>query len=1037
MDPSSKTRAAADGRGPWPDAGLPPRPSALGQIPAAGRSLLASYDEAMELMAAFERIEHSRTPVAMDTVKRLYERLHLAVRRMLVALGDLGDARCDALLKDLQRFVKQTTPLFEPGLSIPSHPTLLDLAEIHGDMTAFVGQKAAHLAVIGHTLGLPVPDGFVLTAKAFDRFMTENELPGMIEAYLHGISVDREGPLDDRCESIRRLILQAPVPDDIEAAVTTAVKRWCRDRQAAVFTAVRSTAVGEDTEVSFAGQFATLLNVPTASVLAAYKEVIASKYSAGAIRYRMRYGLDDRETPMAVMIMEMIPAMASGVIYTRHPSQPGRDDLQISAIRGLGEYLMGGGTAPHVLDVARRTGRITARHAARQTHWMTPHPNGGTRLAPIPAANNRQDPLDASSARCLASWGDRLEKHFGAPQDVEWALDAQGRLFVLQSRPLGLDGPPATPSADVSPLEKRTVLHCGGHTACSGMVSGRIHHAGRKQSPPPTADSILVIPKAAPEYAPIIGRVRGVIAARGSAASHLASVAREFGVPMIVDTGPDVDAWPEGHWVTLHADTATVYDGRLDRLADEPRRALWRPLETPLRRRLRALSNRIVPRSGSLEVPLASAETPVTLHDLLERAHGFAVGALQGFPSQTVPVRVFHWSADNAAGDFAPRLHADTPPGPQTLQTGTRPGGPEDFLGALWSGLARPRKGDSQPPLLRTGGWALVTDRALRATAAFGVQQAIVDVSHPADPTTVGVRLRIVGGDGPFYKRCLRAMFLRRLLVDMGFEVLVEGALLDAGLLANSPEQARRLLMRIGELLIFCRRTDDQLTGPWAVEALHRIFQKAQDVAADTTVLDLPPALTVLAGRWRQATLDGRSVIVQDGTAGADGFLADRQGCPNKAQGRFFEHLHRDHFIPLAVVSDSRMRDGRIDLGVHLVGGRHACAGGVAFGYRDPGHCFLMGIDALRECLTLYEMRHGRRFKRLRKRYPVHRGRWYDIALRITALSVQIHLDGAPVMAYTGDDPITGLAGLWARDDTLAVFDGLTLMAGTRRELCV
>jgi pyruvate,water dikinase len=668
---------------------------------------------------------------------------------------------------------------------------------------------------------------------------------------------------------------------------------------------------------------------------------------------------------------------------------------------------------------------------------MTTDPKGGTRLTPIPAENNSEDPLDASSARCLASWGDRLERHFGAPQDVEWALDAQGRLSVLQSRPLGLDGPPATPSEDLSPLDKRTVLHRGGRTACSGMVSGRIHYAGRKGSPAPAADSILVIPKAAPEYAPMIGRVRGVIAARGSAASHLASVAREFGVPMIVDTGPIVDGWPEGQWVILHADTATVYDGRLDCLADEPRRALWRPLETPLRRRLRALSSRIVPRASSLEGPPPSAETPVTLHDLLERAHGFVVEALQGFRSHEIPVQVFHWTADNAAGDFAPRTDAKTPPAPHLPRMRSRQDGTEDFLGALWSGLAWPHEGESRPPLLKTGGWALVTDRSLRATAAFGVQQAIVDVFHPADPTSVDVRLRIVGGDGPFYQRCLRAMVLRRLLVDVGFEVQIDGALLDASLSANSPEQARRLLRLIGRLLIFCRRTDAQLNGPWAVETLHCLFQKAQDLATDSTATNLPPALTVLAGQWRQATLDGRSVIVQDGAAGADGFLPDGPQYRNKAQETFFEHLHRDHFLPLAVVNDSRMRDGRIDLGVHLMGGRHACAGGVVFGYRDPGHCFLMGIDALRECLTLYEMRHGRRFKRLRKRYPVHRERWYDIALRIAALSVQIHLDGVPVMAYTGDGPIAGLAGLWARDDTLAVFDGLTLMAGTHRELCV
>ena len=1034
-----KTPSSACGREPWSDDGLPPRPSALRQIPAAGGTLLAAYDEAMELMAAFERLEHGRNPTALDTAQRLYECLQLAVRRMLVALSDLGDSRCDALLKDLQRFVRQTTPLFEPGLSIPAHPILLDLAEIRGDMPTFVGQKAANLAVIGHTIGLSVPDGFVLTARAFDRFMTENELPGMIEAYLHGISVDHAGPLDDRCESIRRLILRAPVPDDVEAAVATALKRWGRDREAPLFAAVRSTAVGEDTEISFAGQFATVLNVPITSVLTAYKEVIASKYSTGAILYRMRYGLDDRETPMAVMIMKMIPATASGVVYTRHPSQPDRDDLQISAIRGLGEYLMSGDTAPHVLDVDRRTGRVTMRHAAQQTHWMTIDPGGGTRLAPIPAEHNRRVPLDTASARCLAAWGDRLEKVFGAPQDVEWALDAKGRLFVLQSRPLGLDGPPAIPSGGLSPLDKLTVLHSGGRTACSGMVTGRIHHAGRKLSETIGADSILVIPKAAPEFAPLVGRVRGVVAAKGSAASHLASVAREFGVPMIVDTGPAADQWVQGQWVTLHADTASVYEGRVDHLAAEPRQALWRPMETPLRRRLRALSNRVVPlarHGGNLPGP---GEAEMTLHDLLHRTHGFAVEALQVFPSTGASFQVVAWTADHAAGDLDGRAKEDRTSCPRTGPLPLERDDTQDFLHALWSGLAGPQARDARPSLLQAGGWALIAQGTMRATVAFGGQQAIVETWQPAGQAAVKLRLRIVGGDGPFYKRCLRTRCLEFILRDMGWPVQVSGALLDAAVTAQGAGQAKRLLASIGRLLVFSRRTDAQLHGPWAIEALRRAFGNAGELSQDAAGTEMPSALTVLAGKWRQATLDGRSVIVQDGAAGEDWASPppDRTGGCNKGQEAFFEQLHRDYFIPLAVARDSNMREGQVDLAVNLAGGRHACAGGVVFGYRDPGHCYLMGIDAHRKCLTLYEMVHGRRFKRLRKRYPVQRERWYDIALRIAAISVQIHLDGVPVMAYTGDGPIAGRAGLWTWDDTVAIFDGLTLMAGTRRALCL
>jgi pyruvate,water dikinase len=158
-------------------------------------------------------------------------------------------------------------------------------------------------------------------------------------------------------------------------------------------------------------------------------------------------------------------------------------------------------------------------------------------------------------------------------------------------------------------------------------------------------------------------------------------------------------------------------------------------------------------------------------------------------------------------------------------------------------------------------------------------------------------------------------------------------------------------------------------------------------------------------------------------------------GNKSGAYQAFLKQLYRDHFFPLAIAKASHIKDGQIDLAINLLTGKQACAGGLVFGYRDTDHYFMLGLDAQHKRIILYEFIRGRRFKRLRKRYPVDTDRWYDISLRISGLSMHVHLNGIPVMAYTADRPVGGQVGMWAWADTVIVFDRLALMSGTLQEI--
>ena len=148
---------------------------------------------------------------------------------------------------------------------------------------------------------------------------------------------------------------------------------------------MRSSAVGEDTEASFAGQYATELNVTRDNLLEAYKAVLASKYSPRAISYRLRYGLEDRDTHMCVAGIVMIDSRASGVLYTVDPSRPDSNLLKINSIWGLGEHLVSGEASPDEFYVDKKTGSIVQRVIGRKAERLVNREGGGTRLEAVPA----------------------------------------------------------------------------------------------------------------------------------------------------------------------------------------------------------------------------------------------------------------------------------------------------------------------------------------------------------------------------------------------------------------------------------------------------------------------------------------------------------------------------------------------------------------------------------------------------------------------------------------------------------------------------
>ncbi len=295
-----------------------------------------------------------------------------------------------------------------------------------------VGGKGASLALLA-AAGLPVPPGFHVTTAAYRRFVRENGLQEKILAMVSTITANQPNTLEEASRQIGRLFEQASMPAEIAAPIREAYATLGRSD---LPVAVRSSATAEDLpELSFAGQQETYLNMRgEAMVLDAIKRCWASLWTARAIGYRARSGIAHEEVSLAVVVQELVPAEAAGILFTANPLTGERDQVMVNAAWGLGEAIVSGLVTPDTVVVDRASGKILAQQIVEK-EVMTVRTSDGTHEEPVPTDKRTRAALTAAQAAELARTGVQIEKLYDQPLDIEWAL-AYGRFFIVQARPI-------------------------------------------------------------------------------------------------------------------------------------------------------------------------------------------------------------------------------------------------------------------------------------------------------------------------------------------------------------------------------------------------------------------------------------------------------------------------------------------------------------------------------------------------------------------------------------------------------------------------
>lgn len=307
---------------------------------------------------------------------------------------------------------------------------ILHLNQVSKDDVAFAGGKGANLGEL-IKVGMPVPEGFVISAQAFERFLQETGIGVEIQARWDKIKIEDVESVEESSEIIRSLILREEFPEDLGKEVLQAF-----DRLGARYVAVRSSATAEDTKIdSWAGELETYLNTAKGNLLENVKRCWASLYTPRAIFYRFGRKLDHKPILVAVVIQKMIQSEVSGVCFTVHPVTKDKNQMLIEACWGLGESLVAGLCTPDSYVIAKKSFVILDIKRNPQGKMVV---LGGerTQTLPIPKSKQEKQKLLESQVGELAQLCNKIEDHYKHPQDIEWAIDKSGKIWILQSRPI-------------------------------------------------------------------------------------------------------------------------------------------------------------------------------------------------------------------------------------------------------------------------------------------------------------------------------------------------------------------------------------------------------------------------------------------------------------------------------------------------------------------------------------------------------------------------------------------------------------------------
>ncbi len=801
------------------------------------RILLANNERALDILAAVEAAFNSGA--AKSSLASFIEDLEDVTFELVDGLSRLRDDGRRGLYARHLRIEESLRSAMDAMEDDAPAPFCLPIEGLGAEGAGLSGGKAASLFRLMQN-GFPTPDGFVVTVRACREILRLTGLEDAIREFLRGLDAGSDPKaLREAAQNIDRAIMAADLPPEFSRELAVQSGRLLENGLGSAAFAVRSSALTEDAaEHSFAGQFVTELNVQAEGLETAFRKVLAGAFSERALAYRMGAGLPAAVFDMAALVQPMVPAKAAGVMFTLDPVAPESGRMFISAGLGLGVTVVDGEAPTDVFRPLRENIDDVESTLAEKTVLAVPAPEGGlTRREPV--GDERHAPvLDEPTLRRLCRLGLAAEALAGSPQDVEWAVTGDGRVILLQSRPVRLS---SARRGGFSPPRPEILLR-GAATASAGRCLGRARIFQDAAALVEEADEpvIALLPVSLPDAAKVLPRWQGLAVDMGNPADHLSIVARELGLPMLTRTGRGTETVAEGSLAVLDADAGAIYaaPGEIGDLRDiltPPGRGRAEKTVAPLSPARRQVHDLTIPLNlTDAYGPSFSIQECRSLHDVIRYAHEMAVMAMFEAGDETL----------EESFSLVRRLEGDLPFQVMVIDLG---GGlvqdaPSPAIGiehvacaplrALWQGALTPGLRWSVPPpnpnlsgLFSRGltdarsarpignpNYALAARDYVNVNARVEFHFAMIDAVCGPKSRGNHVRFRFKGGGTEALQRDRRAECVALILREGGFFTDQRGDLVSASMSDIAPETAEEALGLLGKILGFTRLLDASMT---------------------------------------------------------------------------------------------------------------------------------------------------------------------------------------------------------------------------------
>lgn len=821
------------------------------------KDLLQSNTDIANIMAGLEQALHSDSQVTNSQVRAEATKAVFHAMRMVSSLNAISRDAYTPLNAVVANINSRIMTELEQKAETCQRAFTLPMSEISAASADHVGGKCANLGEIANVAGLPVPRGFALTTSACSAYLHTGDVRDELRKLLRNAQLSDPTSIQQVSDAIQKLLLAVPLPPAVENALYTAWDDTFGADAAHVLTSLRSSAVDEDGHHSFAGQYRTILGVRRDTLLHSFCAVAASLFSPRAITYRLSNGYMFEQSLMAMVCLEMVDAVAAGVAFSRHPVDLHSDNVLINGLWGLGELVVDGGATPDTWEVNRNDLHIHQCQIAHKIQHLQLATEGNTCLVQsleLPAEKRNAPCLSDAQAVEIARLTLQLEQHYHRPQDVEWAVNPQGEIILLQARPMRMADGRAYTGPVPKRIENATLLFEGADIAAAGVACGPVVPAEPEDDLTAFPQGgVLVTRHSSPNMVVIMDRAAAIIAETGSLTGHMASVCRECRLPTLLNI-PDASArLKQGDTVTVDALSGRVYAGEVPELLALQDSGVSAPGNSPVHALLERVAEHILPLH--LIDPKAATFSPAhctSLHDVMRFVHEQSYNEM---------FRLSDSASD--AGAVAVRLKSIIPLDLYIIDLGEGLDKPEVPIvhpnnvtswpfKALLQGMLRPEVHSRGPRPVDMSGfmavmsqtmiggnnaggerfgersYAIISDHYLNFSSRVGYHYAILDSWCGNTMNKNYITFKFAGGAADETRRNRRVRCIGEILAALDFRVDILGDRIQARFQKYPRDIVEARLDQLGRLLIVTRQMDMLMTSEEAISTFAQKFLQGE-----------------------------------------------------------------------------------------------------------------------------------------------------------------------------------------------------------------